>query len=64
VAEHVRDDSQRLDHIAAMYIGDPEAFWMICDINNAVDPAELTRLAGERLLIGLPEGVPGGRPAL
>ncbi len=49
----------RLDVLAANYIGDPELFWRICDANNAMRPEDLTREVGRRLRITLPEGVPG-----
>ena len=64
IAEHRRDEHERLDHIAAAYFGDPERFWALCDANNALDPAELTRIAGAVLRITLPEGIPGNSPAL
>ena len=32
----------RLDNIAARYLGDPEQFWRICDANGAMRPDELT----------------------
>jgi len=45
----------RLDLITARTLGDPEAFWRICDANNALDPAELTRAPGRRLRVPLPQ---------
>jgi hypothetical protein len=59
IAEHTVTQSERLDHIAARYLGDPEAFWRICDANRALRPQELTETVGRRLVITLPEGVPG-----
>jgi hypothetical protein len=49
----------RLDNIAAKFIGDPEQFWRICDANNAMRPDELTEQVGRRIRITLPQGVPG-----
>jgi hypothetical protein len=49
---------ERLDHIAARALGDPELFWRLCDANRALAPAEL-ETAGRRLAIALPDGVPG-----
>jgi len=51
----------RLDNIAAKYLGDPEQFWRICDANNVMDPLELTEAEaiGRRIRITLPEGMPG-----
>ena len=49
---------ERLDQLAAAEIGDPEAFWMLCDANGAIWPEEL-EVAGEPVRITLPGGVPG-----
>lgn len=57
--EHTVTDNERLDNIAAQFLGDPEQFWRICDANVAVDPDELTEKAGRKLRITLPEGIPG-----
>jgi hypothetical protein len=56
--EHLVTEGERLDVIAAAEIGDPEAFWRICDANNALRPDDLLTV-GRRLKITLPEGVPG-----
>ena len=61
--EHVVASGDRLDNIAARYLGDPLQYWRICDANGAVRPAELTDTAGRRLRITLPEGVPGAPDA-
>jgi hypothetical protein len=57
--EHVVLLGERLDNIAAQYLGDPEQFWRICDANRAMRPDELTETTGRRLRITLPEGIPG-----
>lgn len=57
--EHVVSQGERLDQIAASYLGDAEAFWRIADANGAMAPEELTATPGRRLLITLPEGIPG-----
>jgi hypothetical protein len=49
----------RLDNIAAEYMGDPLQFWQICDANDAVNPDDLTTTVGAVLRITLPAGVPG-----
>lgn len=49
---------ERLDQIAAAEIGDPEAFWMLCDSNSSIWAEEL-EVAGTQVRITLPEGVPG-----
>ncbi|BBL72817.1 LysM peptidoglycan-binding domain-containing protein [Methylogaea oryzae] len=57
--EHVVNEGERLDQVAAKYLGDPEAFWRIADANGAMRPQALTETAGRRLRITLPEGIPG-----
>jgi len=59
LTEHVVSTGERLDQIAAEYLGDPEQFWRIADANAAVSPFQLTEEAGTRLRITLPEGIPG-----
>ena len=57
---HTVIQGERLDNIAAQYLGDPTLFWRICDANNAMRPSELTRTLGRLLRLTLPQGVPGG----
>lgn len=57
--EHVVVEGDRLDNVAARYLGDPEQFWRVCDANRAMRPDELTEAVGRRLRVTLPEGVPG-----
>lgn len=47
------DEGERLDQLAARFLGDPELFWVICDVNGALCPDELTAHAYRRLLIPL-----------
>lgn len=56
---HTVIQGERLDHIAARYLGDAELFWRICDANRALRPAELTETTGRRLVLAFPEGVQG-----
>jgi nucleoid-associated protein YgaU len=49
----------RLDLIAAKYLGDPLMFWLICDANGAIRPHDLVATVGEVLAITTPQGVPG-----
>lgn len=56
--EHVVAQGERLDHITARYLGDPEQFWRVCDANGVLKPTDL-EVVGRRLRITLPEGVPG-----
>lgn len=59
IAEHIVEDGERIDTIAARHIGDPEAFWRIADANRAMHPQDLTAPTGRRLRVTLPAGVPG-----
>jgi len=59
LVEHTVTEGERLDNIAAQYLGDPEQFWRLCDANGAIRPDELTETVGRRLRITLPEGIPG-----
>ncbi len=63
IQEHAVEQEDRLDNITAKYLGDPEQFWRICDANNAMNPADMTKEIGRRLRITMPEGVPGGANA-
>jgi nucleoid-associated protein YgaU len=42
LAQHVVTRGDRLDLIAARYLGDPAQFWRICDANLCAHPEELT----------------------
>lgn len=55
---HTVIQGERPDNIAAQYLGDPEAFWRLCDANNVMRPQELTETVGRQLRITLPQGVP------
>lgn len=50
---------ERLDNIAAQYLGDPELFWRLCDANGVMNPAELTESPGQMIRITLPDGFMG-----
>jgi hypothetical protein len=63
VARHVVKQGDRLDLIAAKYLGDPLIFWVICDANGAMQPADLVETPGSVLLITMPQGIPGGTSA-
>jgi hypothetical protein len=60
VAQHTVKQGDRLDLLAAKYLGDPLIFWLICDANGAVRPNELIETPGTVLNITMPQGVPGG----
>jgi len=59
VAQHVVRQGDRLDLIAAKYLGDPLMFWLVCDANGAIDPSELVETLGRVVKITTPQGVPG-----
>lgn len=59
IQEHAVVEGDRLDILAAQYVGDPELFWQLCDANGAIRPNELIETVGRRLRITLPEGVAG-----
>jgi len=61
--EHSVAEGDRLDNLAARYLGDPLQYWRICDANRAMRPEDLTATAGRRLRITLPEGIPGAADA-
>lgn len=63
VAQHTVRQGDRLDLIAAKYLGDPLLFWLICDANGAIAPDQLTETPGSTLNITLPQGVPGAPPS-
>lgn len=39
--EHTVSEGERLDLLAARYLGDPTLFWQLCDFNGALDPEDL-----------------------
>ena len=61
--QHTVKQGDRLDLIAAKYLGDPLMFWLICDANGAIRPDDLVATPGSVLAITTPQGVPGGTGA-
>ncbi len=57
--EHTIREGDRLDLLAAQYIGYPERYWQLCYANGVIRPNELTETVGSRMRITLPEGIPG-----
>jgi len=45
------DTNERLDTIAVNTIGDPLAYWRVCDANGALDPLELLEETGGQLRV-------------
>ena len=41
LGEHLRREGQRLDHLANFYLQDPNGFWSICELNDAILPDAL-----------------------
>lgn len=56
---HTVTQGERLDNIAASYLGDPTLFWQICDANRGMRPQDLTETPGTTLVITLPAGITG-----
>ena len=59
IREHIVVEGDRVDNLAAQYLGDPELYWRLCDANAVMHPEELTEVVGGKVAITLPEGVPG-----
>jgi nucleoid-associated protein YgaU len=53
-------DGDRLDNLAAKFLGDPLLYWMICDANGVADPDELTAQVGRTIQIPLSSAIPAG----
>jgi len=60
VATHhqVRADD-RIDLLAANYLGDVELTWRVADANSAADLLQVTANPGDRVVIPLPPGAAG-----
>jgi hypothetical protein len=56
---HTVTQGERLDNIAATFLGDPDLFWRLCDANRAMRPEALTDTPGRTLRITLPAGITG-----
>lgn len=46
---------ERLDQVAARTLGDPEAYFRICDANDVMNPAELAEQTGLVLRVPIPQ---------
>jgi len=53
IIEHLVVRGDRLDNIAAAYMGDPTQFWRICDANGVMDPNELAETVGRRIRVAV-----------
>ena len=47
----------RLDNLTAHYLGDPEQFWRVCDVNTELRPDDLAAEPGRRIRISPLGGV-------
>ena len=63
INQYTVHQGDRLDLIAAKYLGDPLMAWLICDANGAMRPHDLVATPGRVLAITTPQGVPGGTGA-
>jgi hypothetical protein len=63
VEEHVMAPGERLDHVAARYLSDPTRFWLLCDANPVLHPAELERV-GRVVVVAMPVAGSGAMPAV
>jgi len=59
VNQYSVQQGDRLDLIAAKYLGDPLLAWRLCDTNGAMKPHDLVATPGRALIITTPQGVPG-----
>jgi len=59
IQAHTVQQGERLDNIAAQYLGDPTLFWRLCDANRALKPWVLTETPGTTLDITMPDGITG-----
>lgn len=60
LAQHSVVQGDRLDRLAAKYLGDPLVFWQLCDANGAMQPRELTETIGATIVVTMPQGGSGG----
>jgi nucleoid-associated protein YgaU len=57
LVSHAIVQGERLDQLAARYLGDPTQYWRICDANGVLRPEELVEEPGRRIDIPLPGGL-------
>lgn len=50
----VATDSDRLDGLAHLHLGTPEAWWMLVDANRAMHPREVLAEAGRDVVVPIP----------
>lgn len=52
---HVVREGERIDRIAAAYLGDPAQYHQLCDENGAMNPTDLVAEPGQSLRIAMPK---------
>jgi hypothetical protein len=57
---HSVRQGDRIDVLAAHYLGDPELHWRVADANNVADMLQLTSTPGDRIAVPLPPGAAAG----
>lgn len=55
LVEHRVVQGDRLDNLAARYVGDPTQFWRVCDANRVLHPDDLVERLGRSIRIAAPE---------
>ncbi len=55
--EHEVCEGDRLDNVTARYLGDPEQYWRVCDVNPTMDPDQLTAIVERRIRIVREKGL-------
>ncbi len=55
LAEVTVKQGERLDHVVARTLGDPEQYWRVCDANDAMNPLELVDEPGKTIRIPVPQ---------
>lgn len=58
LSTHTVQPGERLDHLAARYVGDPAGFWRLCEATDVLCPAELEQ-PGTTIPVSMPLR-PGG----
>jgi hypothetical protein len=48
---HVVTDGERPDLLGQRYVGDPEQWWRIADLNPVIDPRDLTAHPGHTIAV-------------
>lgn len=59
-ARHTVSEGERPDLLAQRYLGAPDQWWQIADVNPVLDPHELTAEPGRTIDVPLPGGFPAG----